>query len=150
MLLQRYLLDDNDFDRHAAISDEDDKWVTALFRRFTDKPFEEVRNFRSTFDLTPLILSFVSFQLTPEDLGRIIAAMDQGPDPQKWQIPGWTRQPNGYFRDADLASILTKATQSVAGAFGARKSPACMRVIDVLGIAVARNEWNTCSLNEFR
>lgn len=25
-----------------------------------------------------------------------------------------------------------------------------MRVIDVLGIAAARNDWNTCTLNEFR
>lgn len=25
-----------------------------------------------------------------------------------------------------------------------------MKLIDVLGMATARNKWNTCSLNEFR
>lgn len=56
----------------------------------------------------------------------------------------------GRFKDEDLVRILKEATDNVAGAFGAKSSPACMRIIDVLGIASARNDWNTCSLNEFR
>jgi hypothetical protein len=36
------------------------------------------------------------------------------------------------------------------GHLAVAESPAVMKLIDVMGMATARNKWNTCSLNEFR
>lgn len=73
-----------------------------------------------------------------------------GPDNKTWTIDGLVRGPTGLFKDSDLVGILTSATDDVAGAFKARGAPACMRIIDMMGIRQARSEWSTCSLNEFR
>ena len=41
------------------------------------------------------------------------------------------------------------STEKVAGAYRARGSPACLRVIEILGIVQAR-KWGVCTMNEFR
>lgn len=137
---------------HAAISENDEKWIEGVFREHVgDKPFDE---------------------LTKEDFGKAVRELGKslGSDKRKWEFGGLKRDATtGRFNDADVVKILSEATDDVAGAFGARGawalllgardltltassagSPACMRIIDVLGIAQARNDWNTCSLNEFR
>lgn len=120
---------------HSSVSDKEDKWLQGLFESvLPGKSFDEY---------------------TPEDFGKAVQELkkfQQHPDkPETWEIPGLKRDPaTGKFSDAALTSILADATEDVAGAFGARGSPACMRIIDVMGIATARNDWNTCSLNEFR
>ncbi|KAL8280760.1 hypothetical protein RQP46_006764 [Phenoliferia psychrophenolica] len=120
---------------HAAISAEDEKWTDDLFARvLPGKTYETMTESDFITALTKL-------------------AIAQGQDPKKWTFGGLKRQgPDGTgpFEDSAIAELFTKATESVAGAFKARGSPACMRVIDVLGIATARNDWNTCSMNEFR
>lgn len=78
-------------------------------------------------------------------LGKLNAK--QGADPTKWEIPGIQRTASGAFDDNDLCRILTEATDEVAGAFGANGSPVAMRIIDVLGMATARTDWNVCTMN---
>ncbi|GAA5869954.1 hypothetical protein JCM8547_008113 [Rhodosporidiobolus lusitaniae] len=117
---------------HAAISEKDEKWIEGLFREYVgDKDIGS---------------------LTETDFTTALRGLSSklGSDPKQWTIPGLTRQADGRFADADLCKILTEATDEIAGAFGANGSPACMRIIDVLGIATARNDWNTCTMNEFR
>jgi linoleate 10R-lipoxygenase len=52
--------------------------------------------------------------------------------------------------DDDIVRTLTEATDTIAGAFGAKNVPAVMKVIDCLGMRIARTDWNCASLNEFR
>lgn len=92
-------------------------------------------------------------ELTKEEFGFALRQLDKNreKDPRKVEFGDIKRDPTtGRFKDEDLVRLLKDATDNVAGAFGAKSSPACMRIIDVIGIASARNDWNTCSLNEFR
>lgn len=57
--------------------------------------------------------------------------------------------PDGKFADADLARILQDATFNPAGAYGARRVPHSMKIIEMLSIQQNR-DWGTCSMNEFR
>ncbi|PVH91026.1 heme peroxidase, partial [Periconia macrospinosa] len=70
-------------------------------------------------------------------------------DPGKWTFGGLTRNATGSFEDAGLVSILTKTTEDIAGAFGARNVPVALRAIEILGINQGRS-WGTASLNEVR
>lgn len=56
---------------------------------------------------------------------------------------------HGKFRDEELVTLLTSATRTCAGAFGARNTPAVMRIIEKLGIQQGR-AWGLASFNEFR
>ncbi|KAK4706087.1 linoleate 10R-lipoxygenase, partial [Phenoliferia sp. Uapishka_3] len=120
---------------HSAISAEDEEWTNQLFKKLLpDKTFDEMTE-----------ADFVSAMT---QLGRA-----QGTDVRRWTFGELKRQgPDGYgpFRDSDISDLLTKATESVAGAFRGGGTPACMRIIDVLGMAIARQDWKACSLNEFR
>jgi hypothetical protein len=60
-------------------------------------------------------------------------------------LPLSLKRVGGRFKDADLAKILQEATQEVAGAFKARGTPECMRLVEVLGIMQSR-QWGTCSV----
>ncbi|GAA6004081.1 hypothetical protein JCM10207_002416 [Rhodosporidiobolus poonsookiae] len=117
---------------HSAISEKEEKWIEGVFRQYIgDKPFDE---------------------LTRADFGKALGqlAAQQGSDPRNWTIPGIQRTASGRFDDDDLCRILTEATEDIAGAFGANGSPAVMKIIDVMGMATARNDWNVCTMNEFR
>ncbi|GJN92760.1 hypothetical protein Rhopal_005798-T1 [Rhodotorula paludigena] len=117
---------------HAAISQKDEKWIEQLFQEcLGDKHVDE---------------------MTDADFATAVRtlAMKQGKDPKKWSIPGLERDAAGRFDDNELCRILTEATDEVAGAFGANHTPAIMRIIDVLGIKQARDDWSCCSMNEFR
>lgn len=70
-------------------------------------------------------------------------------DPSKWEFEGLKRQSDGSFIDKDLVDLLTTATDTVAGAFGARNTPAALKAIEILGIQQGR-DWGMASLNEFR
>ncbi|BGP26129.1 fatty acid oxygenase PpoA [Rhodotorula toruloides] len=117
---------------HAAISEKDEEWIEGIFNQ---------------------CLGDVSFdKVTESDFMKALGKLNakQGADPTKWEIPGIQRTADGSFNDNDLCRILTEATNEVAGAFGANGSPLAMRIIDVLGMATARTEWNVCTMNEFR
>ncbi len=59
------------------------------------------------------------------------------------------RGPDGTFSDDDLARVLQDATESVAGAYRARGTPAALRIVEILGMEQGRR-WGVCSMNEFR
>lgn len=68
--------------------------------------------------------------------------------PETWAFNKLKRV-DGAFRDADLVGILTAATDTVSGAFGARNTPVALKAVEMLGIRQGR-EWGLASLNEFR
>lgn len=59
------------------------------------------------------------------------------------------RGPDGKFSDDALAGILQDATENPASSYGGHGTPACLRVIEIMGILQAR-AWGVCSMNEFR
>ncbi|GAA5864064.1 hypothetical protein JCM1840_000691 [Sporobolomyces johnsonii] len=119
---------------HAAISQKDTVWIEGLMRRYSQTPFEE---------------------MTEKDFEDIYQGLsrEMGKEPRKWTFGGLVRSgadKNGPFRDSDLVRIISEATEEIAGAFKARGVPVAMRIVDVLGMQVARNDWACASLNEFR
>ena len=53
------------------------------------------------------------------------------------------------FPDDALARFIQEATYNPAGAFGARRTPHAMKIIEIMAIEQNR-QWGTCSMNEFR
>ena len=70
-------------------------------------------------------------------------------DIEHWTFGGLKRGEDGRFRDEDLAKVLMNATATPAASFGARGTPAIMRLNEVMGIEQSRR-WGCCSLNDFR
>lgn len=118
---------------HAAISEADEHWLDDLNRQIFGA------NGR------------------PEDMGpdKYLALVGRWfqetvpKDPGNWTFGGLKRGKDGSFNDADLVKIISKATDNVAGAFGARNTPQALKAIEVLGIKQGR-EWGMATLNEFR
>jgi linoleate 10R-lipoxygenase len=71
------------------------------------------------------------------------------PDVQHWTFGMLQRQADGTFKDSDLATILKNSTDHPAARFGARGTPAVMRLHEIMGIEQNR-KWGVCSLNDFR
>ncbi|GAA5972954.1 hypothetical protein JCM3765_001187, partial [Sporobolomyces pararoseus] len=119
---------------HSCIGQKDTEYLENLMRRYSRTPFDE---------------------MTQEELVRILrgSAMEMGPDCKRWTFGGLKRQGKdgtGRFDDDDLVRVITEATDEVAGAFKARGVPAAMKIIDIMGMDMARNEWACATLNEFR
>ncbi|GAA5977201.1 hypothetical protein JCM5350_003254 [Sporobolomyces pararoseus] len=119
---------------HSCIGEKDTQYLETLMRRYSRTPFDE---------------------MTEEEFVRILrgTAMEMGADCKKWTFGGLKRQGKdgtGRFDDDDLVRVLTEATDEVAGAFKARGVPAAMKIIDIMGMNMARNEWACATLNEFR
>ncbi|KAF7308570.1 Heme peroxidase [Mycena chlorophos] len=115
---------------HATTSEADEQWVSKVFEQiFHGKSPEEV---------------------TPKDFqAAAIEVAAKRPDVEHWTFGNIERQPDGSFKDEDLAKILKNATESPAAAFGARGTPASMRLHEMMGIEQNRR-WGVCSLNDFR
>ncbi|KAJ7704765.1 heme peroxidase [Mycena rosella] len=116
---------------HPTLSAADQKWTEDVFNKvFNNKPFDQlsVQDFGAAF-------------------GQTFAAID--PDPSKRTFGGLQRGPDGKFSDDAIAKILLDATESPAGAYGARGTPGVLRVIEIMGILQAR-QWGVCTMNEFR
>ncbi|KAH7112773.1 heme peroxidase family protein [Dactylonectria estremocensis] len=75
--------------------------------------------------------------------------MNMPREPEKWTFGGLKRTEDGSFSDDGLVELLQAATESVAGAFGARNIPRVLKVVEIYGIQQGR-EWGLASLNEFR
>ncbi|PSR83722.1 heme peroxidase [Coniella lustricola] len=60
-------------------------------------------------------------------------------DPATWVFGSLGRQLDGSFEDGPLVSLLKDATDTVAGAFGARNIPPALKVIEILDPVVAEN-----------
>ncbi|KAF9240691.1 heme peroxidase [Melanogaster broomeanus] len=115
---------------HATISREDEETIKAEFAKmFPNKDTRE-----------PALRHFYQTKVGTE------AAQ---PPPEAWTFSGVARQDDKSFKDSDLANILQDSTSHHAAAFGARGTPAVMRVIEIMGIESSRT-WGVCSLNDFR
>ncbi|KAJ7281406.1 linoleate diol synthase [Mycena rebaudengoi] len=115
---------------HATTSQEDEKWVGDVFEKIFDGKAPE--------DVTPADFKAAAYK---------VQAMQ--PDITHWTFGQLERQPNGTFKDEDLANILHNATEHPAAAFRARGTPASMRLHEMMGIEQNRR-WGVCSLNDFR
>jgi hypothetical protein len=115
---------------HATTSQADEQWTKGVFNKLFDgKPVEEI---------------------TIADFGRIAYEAEKSlGDPTQWTFGGLERQPDGRFKDEDLANILHNATEHPAAAFRARGTPAILRLTEIMGIE-ANRKWGVCSLNDFR
>ncbi|KAJ1708427.1 fatty acid oxygenase PpoC [Aspergillus flavus] len=115
---------------HSAISANDEKWTEQIYEELMGKPAKDV----TVLDLK-------------KGLGKY--AMGLSKDPSERTFAHLKRQEDGTFKDEELVSILANAIEDVAGSFGARNVPKCLRAVEIMGIEQARS-WNVGSLNEFR
>jgi linoleate 8R-lipoxygenase / 9,12-octadecadienoate 8-hydroperoxide 8R-isomerase len=117
---------------HSAISERDEKWTEELYKSI----FGEV---------DPKTIDERTFFAKIKEIDEKTAA-----DPAKRDLHGLKRDPKtGKFPDKELVDILAASINDSANSFGARRVPAVMRSIEVLGIKQART-WNLATLNEFR
>ncbi|KAG8990745.1 hypothetical protein FRB94_013112 [Tulasnella sp. JGI-2019a] len=117
---------------HATISSVDEKWVEGSMRQLF--PNAQSWDDISTADYKAKIAGLIHMKLPP---------------PNTWTFGKLKRQANGSFNDKELGDILKDAMEVPAGAFGARRTPHAMRIIEMMGIEQGR-DWGVCSLNEFR
>ncbi|TRM65543.1 heme peroxidase [Schizophyllum amplum] len=116
---------------HATTSVHDEAWVEKVMaKEFPDKKAEEI---------------------TSNDFKMCAVKMmkEVGPDLTHWTFGNMQRQEDGSFKDEQLADILHNATETPAGAFRARGTPAVMRLHETMGIEQNR-KWGVCSMNDFR
>ncbi|KAN0062754.1 hypothetical protein ACQY0O_004949 [Thecaphora frezii] len=118
---------------HAALSGSDDYWMQDTLRKaFPDKRMDELR---------------------PEDMSAYVAKRNAAiavVPPSEWTFGGLRRNRQGYFNDIALRELIKDLIEEPAHAFGARSTPASMRLVEVAGIKMAREAYNVCTLNEFR
>ncbi|KAG8959793.1 hypothetical protein FRC00_001226, partial [Tulasnella sp. 408] len=116
---------------HASISSGDEQWAgDSISRMFPGKSFDEI----SVEDYKEKMKEFLSRPPTP---------------PSSWTFGGLVRKKDGTFPDDGLARILQNATEEPAGAFGARRTPHALKIVEIMSIEHNR-EWGTCTLNAFR
>ncbi|KAG6873697.1 hypothetical protein C0995_012159 [Termitomyces sp. Mi166 len=114
---------------HATLSEQDAEWTEQEFTRFFHRR-----------DLN---------EVTPQEFIRVAReALSPEPDVKKRTFGGLERQPDGRFKDDDLARIIQNATEWRAAAYSSG-CPEALRVIEILAIEQSRT-WGTCSINEFR
>lgn len=116
---------------HSTLSQRDEQSITEAFHKV----------FGDNVDLQ---------NVTPTQFtaaARRMMATQQ--DHTQWTFGGLERQPDGTFRNEDLAGVLQAATDAPAATFGARGVPASMRLNEIMGIEQSRR-WGVCSLNDFR
>ncbi|CCF39565.1 linoleate diol synthase [Colletotrichum higginsianum] len=119
---------------HSCISKKDERWIDGLFAKlFPDRKPEDLQN------------------VGMAELGRALVTFEQSipKDPSVRTFDNLERQPDGTFRDEDLARVLKDAMDDPAGCFGARMVPKALKVVEILGINQAR-KWQVGSLNAFR
>lgn len=117
---------------HAALSAADDDWMQGLIRDvYPDvKDMDDV-----TVDMFQKVMVWYGNTLTTTA-------------PKNWTFGGLKRQADGRFNDAELAGIIKSCIEEPAHAFGAHGTPACLKVVDMLGQLQARNAFNVCTMNE--
>ncbi|KAH0579140.1 hypothetical protein H2248_003293 [Termitomyces sp. 'cryptogamus'] len=115
---------------HATLSKQDEQWTE-----------QELKNFFQGKDLT---------KVTPQDFVQVAhKALIPEKDVKGRTFGGLQRQPDGRFKDDDLARIIQDATEWRAAAYSSG-CPEALRVIEILTIQQSRTAWGVCSLNEFR
>ena len=135
---------------HSAISEKDDKWTQKLFKELPLPP--ELKS-------PEAIAQPEGMKAFLGVLGKMEMELSQQ-DPQERQFPGLKEDRakmermkdgpyKGYYRDDDLADILTNGIEDCANAMGPQQVPVVMKAIEILGIQQART-WKCATLNEFR
>ncbi|KDQ11181.1 hypothetical protein BOTBODRAFT_114735 [Botryobasidium botryosum FD-172 SS1] len=119
---------------HATTSEADEEYTKTLFSNadaFKGKSMEtmDLKDFKS---------------LLSKGLERVSALKAH-----EFTFGGLTRGADGKFASDDIVKILQDATESPAGQYRARGTPAVMRPIEMLGMEQAR-QWGVCTMNEFR
>lgn len=119
---------------HAALSAADAEWMEELIR-------SNLPELKSLDQMTPELF----WKVVKQEGHRLMSTA-----PKEWTFNGLKRGPNGCFSDADLGRIIKDCIEEPAHAFGARGTPASLKVVDLLGQLQARGVFNVCTLNEFR
>ncbi|CAD6928997.1 unnamed protein product [Tilletia controversa] len=118
---------------HAALSAADDKWMEDVFKaKYPEKSVDDI--------------GLPEFVAVAHEHAAELAALK----PNQWTFGGLKRGPDGRFDDVQLAELIKDAVEEPAHAFGARSTPASLKVVDILGQLQARNVFQVCSMNEFR
>jgi hypothetical protein len=117
---------------HAALSAADDKWMEGLLK-------DVFPDLKSVDDVTVEM-----FQKVMMVYGHKLMASA----PKDWTFGGLKRQDDGTFKDAELAELIKDAIEEPAHEFGARGTPASLKIVDILGQLQARETFNVCTLNE--
>jgi hypothetical protein len=119
---------------HAALSAADANWMEDIIRStFPDlKSLDDV-----TVDMYKKIMMTYGHQLMTSPA-------------KEWTFAGLHRGTDGRFKDSDLAEIIKGCVEEPAHAFGAHGTPASLKVVDIMGQLQARNQFNVCTMNEFR
>ncbi|KAM0748029.1 linoleate diol synthase [Meredithblackwellia eburnea MCA 4105] len=118
---------------HASMSNKDAKWIEATFQKLFPG--------KNPAELTP--------QEFFQSAGKHSAELKKQP-PKEWTLYGLQRGTDGKYPDHVLAEILNDAIDEPAHAFGALGSPACLKIVEILGMTNARERWGCCTMNEFR
>ncbi|PVH95983.1 heme peroxidase, partial [Periconia macrospinosa] len=119
---------------HAALSAADDKWMEDIIRH-THPHVESVDDV--TVDMYKEIM---------KEYGHKLAHTE----PRHWTFGGLKRGPDGRFKDSELADLIKNCIEEPAHEFGAKGTPASLKVVDIMGQLQARDVFNVCTLNEFR
>ncbi|EME49010.1 hypothetical protein DOTSEDRAFT_119905 [Dothistroma septosporum NZE10] len=120
---------------HAALSAADDQWMEAVLRR-------HVPELKSLDDMTTKM--FYERVMGAEG-GHLMSL-----EPRHWTFGGLERDETGRFNDVQLGELIKDCVNEPAHAFGAHGTPASLKVVDILGQMQARNQFNVCTMNEFR
>ncbi|TFK61199.1 heme peroxidase [Pluteus cervinus] len=115
---------------HATTSVADEKWTEDKFKEF-GKAWD---------------------QITMNDFIQVFGGEIRGAlatSPKDRTFGGLQRGPDGKFDDDELANILHSATENPAHTYGAQSTPACLRIVEIMGMEQAR-KWGVCTMNEFR
>lgn len=118
---------------HSVLSKKDIKW--------TEDAYKDIFGGEVDFD-----------KITEEDFVKNVYKYSKeiGNEPSKRNIPGLQRNEEGKFNDAEMVGILKEAIEEPAASFRARGTPPVLRIIDIMGMNQARNDWGLCTMNEFR
>ncbi|KAL9091432.1 MAG: hypothetical protein Q9165_004818 [Trypethelium subeluteriae] len=119
---------------HAALSAADDKWMEDIVRQ-THPGLD------SLDDVTVEMF---------EKLMKIYGHELMATPAKEWTFGGLKREPDGRFKDSELGEIIKGCIEEPAHAFGAHGTPASLKIVDIMGQLQARNQFNVCTLNEFR
>ncbi|KAK7439854.1 hypothetical protein VKT23_017426 [Stygiomarasmius scandens] len=124
---------------HATLSEKNEKWTEDEFKA----ALKEIGLKDEKVDFN---------KLDPRTFGMAaakIGSKNTMNNVREWTFGGLERGKDGSFSSEGIAKLLIDATEDRAGAYGARRIPEVMKVIEVMGIQQARS-WGSCSMNEFR
>jgi hypothetical protein len=117
---------------HAALSAADAQWMEMVLR-------ENFPDLGSIEDVT----ADMFYEVMKKHGHKLMAT-----PPKDWTFGGLERQADGRFSDFQLAELIKDAIDEPAHEFGARGTPASLRIVDILGQLQAREVFNVCTLNE--